>query len=69
MQLGLTNRVAGRGCKRKATAIFTVFESLAKTCDGSHKRMKLVYLDVLRKISLEKFAEAEPVVPRVVRRP
>jgi hypothetical protein len=69
MQLGLTNWVAGRGCIRKAAAIFTVFESSAKTSDGSHKRMKLVELDVLWRIGLEKFAEAEPVVPRVVRRP
>jgi hypothetical protein len=69
MQLCLTNRVAGRGCKRKATVIFTVFESSAKTSDGSHKRMEFVELDVLRRIGLEKFAEAEPVVPHVVRRP
>jgi hypothetical protein len=69
MRLGLTNRVAGRGCKRKVTAIVTVFESSVKTSDGPHKRMKLVVPDVLQRIGLEKLAKAESVVPRVVRRP
>jgi hypothetical protein len=47
MQLGLTNQVTGRGCKRKANAIFMVFEPSARSSDGLHKRMKLLELDVL----------------------
>jgi hypothetical protein len=47
MQLSLTYQVTGRGYKRKANAIFTVFEPSAKSSDSPHKRMKLLELDVL----------------------